>query len=305
MSKKHSKTNRQSDASGQRPAYRMRELIVRHGDDWAEHRTVTDDRPRPNDVVEAEIDGLRTANATLAEALQAVDPKAWDRFMRSDGHGVITAEPVNAEAPAPADDMIAVVVELENERDEARRMLERAKQRIRQQDRDLARQTGMLREAHERAQADVTRWRDAEERCVRHDELSTVAVRSAEAKVAELEDKLQLVMTQRDRINEHAHQLQTRLDAEPQPFLKANQELRAELEQTVAERDQAKRNCAKLGEAERRITELEAEVDRLQVYERTVDGLGKGEHGELVTRIQSLEGQLAQANKTIADLAPF
>lgn len=298
MSKKHSKTNRQSDASGQRPAYRMRELIVRHGDDWAEHRIVTDDRPRPDDIVEAEIDGLRTANATLAQALQAVDPKAWDRFMRADGHGVITAEPVNAEAPAPADDMIAVVVELENERDEARRMLERAKQRIRQQDRDLARQTGMLREAHERAKADVTPWRDPEERLEQAQQQIAQHVDTAglvgrlrkqrdDARVS-----VERLIEQRDRLNDHARDLQQRLDTSQPDMINANQQLRTELEQVLDELGKAKQSNADLRQERSDLR------DRIEALEDTGSV-------SIQERIQGLEAQLKEANRTITRLSPF
>lgn len=163
------------------------------------------------------------ADAVMAGAA-AGEPKAGD--MRSELEGrprtplvdCCDGEPHEAHTPA-GDELIAADVELEQERDKAQRdrdtylrQLDRAQARMTQQDRQLY-------EARQRDKANVTRWRDAEERLGR-------------------------VMRQRDRLNEHARDLQQRLDTAQPDMINANQQLRIELEQVIRERDLLKSDLA-------------------------------------------------------------
>jgi len=158
--------------------------------------------------------------------------------------------------------------------DKLARLVSDQEQQLRHLRQRLRKANDQLLTARMRDQHNVTRWRDAE------------------AAIA---------------------QLSARLEGQGN-VLEANQQLRSENAELVGTVDRLRAliadlegqvdelNATKKGRLRAELAVAQQEVDRLQVYERTVDSLGTGADGELVKTIQRLQSRLLGRDAQLAHL---
>jgi len=111
--------------------------------------------------------GLELGGDELKGVVLTVSPELWEEIsqlwnafratFQPNDKGIIEAEIPSEETAGELDQLRADIKSLADQLDYCKRMGGRARSRVRQQDRQIG-------ELRERAQHDVTRWRDAEER---------------------------------------------------------------------------------------------------------------------------------------------